>query len=167
MVTEATTPDTAMHMSSHSPEQTREFASALGRLLSPGDFIALIGPLGAGKTAFVQGLATGLGIRDTVSSPTFVIMRYHRGATPLCHVDAYRVSEAEALEEIGVLDMLESGVVAVEWADSVPDLWPQETLIVELRHPPQDSDCERELRLTGRGERPTRIVTALREGRGA
>lgn len=120
------------------PEATWQAAGALARVLedSPkcGLILALVGPLGAGKTHFVKGLAAGLGIEpDQVASPTFVIVRQYRvGDRMLAHVDLYRLQRAADLDDAGFLDLLEpAAVVAVEWADRFPEALPADRL--ELR----------------------------------
>jgi tRNA threonylcarbamoyladenosine biosynthesis protein TsaE len=100
---------------------TAEVARALGATLGPGAVVLLYGELGAGKTAFVRGLAAGLGADpDEVSSPTFTLVQEYAGRLPLYHVDLYRLDRAE-VDDLG-LDELESGagVVAIEWADRLP-----------------------------------------------
>ena len=104
---------------STSEVETRAIAAALGPELAPGAVILLSGDLGAGKTAFVRGLAEGLGIDpDDVTSPTFTLVHEYRGGQlPLIHVDLYRLDRAE-LDEIGLdQDLAAKGVTAVEWAE--------------------------------------------------
>ncbi len=117
-------------------EATRVASLALSHVIdSKGLTLSLIGPLGAGKTAFVKGLAEGLGIDPAgVSSPTFVIANQY--ASPdgrqLAHVDLYRLETVSELDDVGFLDMLEpGGIVAVEWGDRLPDALPGDRL--ELR----------------------------------
>lgn len=104
---------------SHSEADTRHFARALAPTMKPGSTILLSGDLGAGKTAFVKGLAEGLGIdTDEVTSPTFTLVHEYRGGRlPLIHVDLYRLDLAD-LDEIGLdPDLALTGIVAVEWAE--------------------------------------------------
>jgi tRNA threonylcarbamoyladenosine biosynthesis protein TsaE len=104
---------------SNSEQETRSIASALGRDLAMGAVLLLSGDLGAGKTAFVRGLAEGLGIDpDEVTSPTFTLVHEYRGGRlPLIHVDLYRLDRAD-LDEIGLdQDLAATGVVAVEWSE--------------------------------------------------
>ena len=104
---------------SNSEDETRAIARDVARGLTPGAVLLLSGDLGAGKTAFVRGLAEGLGIDpDDVTSPTFTLVHEYRGGRlPLVHVDLYRLDRAE-LDEIGLdPDLAERGVVAVEWAE--------------------------------------------------
>ncbi len=117
-----------------SPEETAALGEKLGRALVAGDCIALAGALGAGKTAFVQGLARGLGVVERVSSPTFTIVNEHEaGRVPLYHVDLYRLEEEGELHAIGFDDYFErGGVVVVEWADRFPRALPAERLDVRI-----------------------------------
>src|SRR3990170_8251897 len=78
-----------------SSEQTRDFAAALGAVAKAGDRIALVGPLGAGKTQFAKGFAAGLGVREVVNSPSFTLMAEYRGRLPLFHQDLYRLASSE------------------------------------------------------------------------
>lgn len=121
-----------------SPGQTLALGRALGELLVGGDFVALTGPLGAGKTQLVKGLAQGLAIpaEEPVVSPTFVLVREYRGRLTLYHVDAYRLSGSAALLELGLEEMCgdPSGVVALEWADRTPETVPNEACRVALGH---------------------------------
>ncbi|MBY0494569.1 MAG: tRNA (adenosine(37)-N6)-threonylcarbamoyltransferase complex ATPase subunit type 1 TsaE [Cyanobacteria bacterium] len=104
---------------SNSEQETREIASALARDLAMGSVLLLSGDLGAGKTAFVRGLAAGLGINpDDVTSPTFTLVHEYRGGRlPLIHVDLYRLDRAD-LDEIGLdQDLAAAGVIAIEWSE--------------------------------------------------
>ena len=108
-----------MKQTSSSEAQTRAIATALAPSLMPGAVVLLSGDLGAGKTAFVRGLAEGLGLDpDDVTSPTFTLVHEYRGGRlPLIHVDLYRLDRAE-LDEIGLdQDLAAHGVIAVEWAE--------------------------------------------------
>jgi tRNA threonylcarbamoyladenosine biosynthesis protein TsaE len=104
-----------------SPEQMRALGASLGRVARAGDRFLLEGPFGAGKTTFVQGLARGLDVLDTVGSPSFVIETRYRGRLVLYHVDLYRLDhlEPELLEELEE-DLYGDGVAAVEWAERLP-----------------------------------------------
>jgi tRNA threonylcarbamoyladenosine biosynthesis protein TsaE len=104
----------------------------LGRLLAErlgrGDCLALTGPLGAGKTALVRGIAAGLGVRDgrMVSSPTYVLVQEYPGRVPIYHIDLYRmVRPAEELADLGLNEMLADGVVLIEWADRAAGALPR------------------------------------------
>ncbi len=100
---------------------TFSFGKRIGTCAKGGEVIGLIGPLGAGKTVFVRGLAAGLAVSDVaITSPTFVIMNLYQGRLPLCHLDLYRF---DALPEtIGLNEYLDwEGVTAIEWADKMPE----------------------------------------------
>ncbi|WP_041424235.1 tRNA (adenosine(37)-N6)-threonylcarbamoyltransferase complex ATPase subunit type 1 TsaE [Thermosediminibacter oceani] len=112
--------------------ETEKLGEALGKLLSPGDCVALKGDLGAGKTAFTRGIARGLGSIDYVTSPTFTIINEYGGDIPLAHMDVYRLLDAVELEDIGFRDYLKSHVVVMEWADKVTDILPPEVLWIEF-----------------------------------
>lgn len=109
---------------SDSPERTREAAAALGAQLEPGEVVLLSGPLGAGKTCFVQGLARGLGVTSAVRSPTFVLLTRYPGRVPLAHLDLYRVEGQAAIEALGVEDERRGAVLAAEWGEKGEALWP-------------------------------------------
>ena len=107
----------------------------LGRLLSPGSVVALYGDLGAGKTTFTRGLALGLGIHMSVSSPTFTIVNEYLSKTPLFHFDMYRLESENELFDIGWDDYLErAGVCVVEWSEKVPGAFPQGTVTVKIEN---------------------------------
>lgn len=104
-----------------SPEQTRDFAAALAAVCRPGDRIALLGPLGAGKTQFAKGFAAGLGVREVVNSPSFTLMAEYAGRLPLFHQDLYRLNGAEEVIAGGLVDdRQEDGVTLIEWGDRLP-----------------------------------------------
>ncbi len=105
-------------------EQTEALGAALARRLAPGDVVAFYGDLGAGKTAFVRGMARGLGIRESVTSPTYtVVNEYISGKLPLFHFDLYRLSGPDDLFDIGWEDYLErGGICAVEWSERAQSL---------------------------------------------
>lgn len=113
-------------------EQTVLLGKCIGALVKPGDCLALCGPLGAGKTNFVTGLAGGMGVEGRVASPSFVVMRCHPGPIYLYHADAYRLGSPAELEEAGLDEWLEHGVVAIEWAELVEDVLPSDALRIEL-----------------------------------
>lgn len=113
--------------------ETSGVGEKLAEKLLPGSVIALYGDLGAGKTAFVRGIAKGLGLKARVSSPTFTIVNEYLGDTPLFHFDMYRLSDADELFEIGWEDYLRrGGICAVEWSENVPGAFPPETIYVRI-----------------------------------
>jgi tRNA threonylcarbamoyladenosine biosynthesis protein TsaE len=125
---------------SRSAEQTRRVGMRLGALLQPGDIVCLIGDLGAGKTTLVQGLASGWGSLDPVSSPTFVIVNVYRrlDQQQLFHLDAYRLSGSAEAADLDLDEMFENGSLVVEWADIIADALPKERLWVQLRYVDED-----------------------------
>ena len=127
---------------SHSEAQTRRLAMRLASRLRAGDVIALAGPLGAGKTCFVRGLAEGLGLDPAeVSSPTFIMCqeyepRHGKAGAVLVHVDGYRLASDDELETIGWDEYLEASdaIIAIEWADRLGDALPEERIDIEIAH---------------------------------
>ena len=113
-----------MEYKSYSTEETEKIAFDIARTLKGGELITLDGDLGAGKTAFVRGLAKGLGITDTVVSPTFTIVNeYRHGKIPLFHFDVYRINSSDEMYDIGWDDYLNSeGIIVVEWAENIRDI---------------------------------------------
>jgi len=124
---------------SNSQADTYALGQTLGASFNGGEVIALYGDLGAGKTALSQGLAAGLGIKATVNSPTFTIMKLYSlkrpGITQFCHVDAYRLNSAQELADIGITDYLgaRDTVCAVEWAEKVEGILPKKRVNIYLK----------------------------------
>ena len=107
------------------PAQTRALASRLAEVARAGDLICLVGELGAGKTQFAKGFAVGLGVVDTVSSPTFVLMAEYVGRLPLFHLDLYRIDDASDAVSGGLFDERQGdGVTLVEWAERLGEALP-------------------------------------------
>ena len=128
---------------SNSVEETEALGAELAVRLEPGDVVAFTGDLGAGKTAFVRGLARGLGIPDRVTSPTFTIVNeYEGGRLPLFHFDMYRLEGADALFDIGWEDYLDrGGVCAVEWSELTEEALPPETVFVTIARSPEGENA--------------------------
>ena len=129
-----------MEFLSNSPSQTEGFAARLAEHLTPGTVIAYRGDLGAGKTAFTRGLAKGLGITESVTSPTYTIVNeYLSGKMPLFHFDMYRLRSSDDLFDIGWEDYLErGGVCAVEWSENVPDAM-ENALVITIEKTGEDT----------------------------
>ena len=118
-------------------EETRSFGIELAQSLKPGQVIALTGDLGAGKTTLTKAIAEGLGVTETLTSPTFTIVcEYDSGRLPLYHFDVYRVSDSEELFEIGFEDYFhKAGVCIIEWADLLEDgLLPDNTTYITIEY---------------------------------
>jgi tRNA threonylcarbamoyladenosine biosynthesis protein TsaE len=114
-------------------ESTRALAARLAAVARPGDLLCLVGDLGAGKTQFAKGFAVGLGIEDTVSSPTFVLMTEYAGRLPMFHVDLYRLDDAADALAGGLLDERQlDGVALVEWAERLGSALPRARLDVVI-----------------------------------
>ena len=108
-------------VTTNSELETFALGEKVAATLEPGTFVLLHGDLGAGKTAFVRGMAAGLGgSPDDVSSPTFVIIQHYKGRTPLVHVDLYRLDNAAAVDDLGLEELASGAVVAIEWAERLP-----------------------------------------------
>ena len=107
---------------------TERLGRALAERLQPGDVVALFGSLGAGKTTLARGILYGLGHRGDVASPTFpIVQTYEPPETrlPAWHVDLYRIERADELDELGLDEALEDGVLLIEWPERLPALWPE------------------------------------------
>ena len=119
-------------------EATRALGRLLGDSLRPGDVLALVGPLGAGKTTLVQGIAEALDLPPgvPVQSPTFTVCNEYPTRVPMLHVDLYRLGDISEAEDIGLVDRLTEGdgIGVVEWAARLPDLIPETALWLSLIH---------------------------------
>jgi tRNA threonylcarbamoyladenosine biosynthesis protein TsaE len=135
-----------------SPDATRALAAALASVVEAGDVISLVGDLGAGKTAFAQGLARGLGVAGPVTSPTFTIVQEYEGRLPVAHVDVYRLDTIQDLYDLGFDELIDDGrVTIVEWGDLIAPALPADHLVVRID--PGDADTERVLELSFHGAR--------------
>ena len=135
-----------------SPDATRALAAALGSLLEAGDVVSLVGELGAGKTAFAQGLAQGLGVAGPVTSPTFTIVQEYEGRLPVAHVDVYRLDTVQDLYDLGFDELIDDGrVTIVEWGDLIAQALPADHLVVRIDA--GAADTERVLELSFHGAR--------------
>ena len=115
------------------PEDTHALGRCLAEVLGPGDLVVLVGPLGAGKTALTQGIGVGLGVREPVASPTFVIARVHRGdRVPLVHVDAYRLGSVADVDDLDLDVTVADSVTVVEWGQGLVEQLADEHLEVRL-----------------------------------
>ena len=124
----------AIEFDPETPEDTYEFGKKLAKEAKPGQVYTLNGDLGAGKTVFAKGFAAGLGIEDTVSSPTFTILQvYDKGKYPLYHFDVYRIADSSEMDEIGFDEYVFSdGISLIEWADNIEDILPARYIRVDI-----------------------------------
>jgi tRNA threonylcarbamoyladenosine biosynthesis protein TsaE len=123
----------AAELTSGDTAETRRIGVRIGAAAGPGALLALVGPLGAGKTQLAKGVAEGLGIATVVNSPTFILMNEHRGRLTLYHVDAYRLDDPLEAIEAGLLDERhDDGVTVVEWADRLGAWLPASRLEIDI-----------------------------------
>lgn len=148
-----------MNVATGSPAQTRQLGEELGAAAEPGDVVLLSGELGAGKTVFVQGIAQGMGYEGQVSSKSFVIMGEYTGRVKLYHADLYRLEEPEQVEELGLGELTEDGVLVVEWPERGQWALPQGDVIVEFE---VKSENQRTIVINGRTERGEEITRKLK-----
>lgn len=131
----------------------------LGKMAKAGDIFLLIGDLGTGKTCLTQGIARGLGVKDYVSSPSFVLVKEYYGRLPLYHIDLYRLNVGE-VEDLGLEEYLYGkGVCVIEWAEKAFGILPQEQISVKIEHL---SETERKIYLELRDKRYLEILLYLR-----
>jgi tRNA threonylcarbamoyladenosine biosynthesis protein TsaE len=118
---------------SSSPEETVAFAEELGHRLQSGDVLTLEGDLGAGKTTFTKGLGRGLGVKRTINSPTFTIIKEYMGRMPFYHMDVYRLEDSD--EDLGFEEFFEGdGVTVVEWAHFIEEFLPEQRLDITIKY---------------------------------
>jgi len=141
------------HVVTATPEATRRLGEALARVSEPGDVLALWGELGAGKTQLAKGFGTGLGVVETVNSPTFILMAEYAGRLPLFHVDLYRLAGPDEAVGGGLLDERQvAGVTLIEWPERLGNALPPGRL---------------DVRIEGTGDEPRRIVLRAGDARHA
>jgi tRNA threonylcarbamoyladenosine biosynthesis protein TsaE len=157
-------------LSAASAAEMQELGERLGTVLRAGDVIGLIGPLGAGKTTFVQGLARGLEVPSErhVASPTFALVNEHPGRVPLVHADLYRVEHERELAELGLADAFDRAAVVIEWLDRFPDAAPAKRLDIEIAIVAGEAEGTEARRLTlrPRGTRAEILTVAMVLGPG-
>ncbi|NIO04899.1 MAG: tRNA (adenosine(37)-N6)-threonylcarbamoyltransferase complex ATPase subunit type 1 TsaE [Proteobacteria bacterium] len=146
---------------SHSAAETRRVGRLLGQFLKPGSLVALSGELGSGKTQFIKGLASGLGVDKNyqVTSPSFVLINEYPGRIPLYHLDLFRLSEGKDLEEMGLEEYFYGpGVTAIEWAEKATPFVPPQRIWVDIRWTGPNS---RQLRIKAAGQKNAQILEAV------
>ena len=130
-----------MRIITNSEKETFKFAEKFAKTLKGGEIIGLIGDLGAGKTVFAKGLAVGLGIKDTITSPTFVLMKIYQIRDPrsairnLVHIDAYRAKNPQDIIAIGAEEYFQRSdtVATIEWADKIKIILPSKTKFIKIK----------------------------------
>jgi tRNA threonylcarbamoyladenosine biosynthesis protein TsaE len=117
----------------HSASETEALGERIGASLRGGEILALVGELGAGKTTLIKGIARGLGVRELVTSPTFVLVKPYEGRLILYHLDFYRLESREDFHSIGFEEFLEEqAIIVIEWAEKFVELLPQPFFLIEL-----------------------------------
>jgi tRNA threonylcarbamoyladenosine biosynthesis protein TsaE len=117
---------------SHSEIETERLGFALGRRLDRGLCVCMVGSLGSGKTVMVRGICRGLGVRETVVSPSFILCEEYDGRIPVIHVDLYRLEHEREIDELGVFDRLDEAAVLAEWGDRSTRLFEMADIVVTL-----------------------------------
>jgi len=145
-----------------SARATHGLGTRLGRLLAPGDVVALVGDLGAGKTQLVRGACAGAGVPESeVSSPSFAIVATYAGRIPVHHADLYRIADVDDLYGTGFGDLVGGeGALLVEWADRIPAALPDERLTVTLAHDARRPEV-RHVEIVGTGDRAAELAGKL------
>ena len=124
-----------MKLLSDSEENTLQIAESIAGELKGGEVLLLTGDLGAGKTVFAKGIARGLGITETVTSPTFTVANTYEGRLKLYHFDMYRISDYREAEETGIQDFIgnKNGVCVIEWAENIKELLPKDAIRIDIQ----------------------------------
>ncbi|MCP4265012.1 MAG: tRNA (adenosine(37)-N6)-threonylcarbamoyltransferase complex ATPase subunit type 1 TsaE [Candidatus Brocadiaceae bacterium] len=155
--------DNSVRIKAEGAEQTIEFGILIGSLLNAGDVVALTGLLGAGKTYLTKGIAEGLGVKDrnSVSSPSFVIVKQYMGKLPIYHFDAYRLKSAAEMYDIDCVGFFwGKGISIVEWADKVMECLPDDFLKVTIKTVGESS---RYIHVSYEGERYRDFMKKMKE----
>ena len=152
----------AFEFFSRSPDQTRRVGMRLGAILGKGDVVCLDGELGAGKTTLVQGMASGWGSTDPVSSPTYVIINLYRRTDEekFAHLDAYRLEGSGEAHALDIDELLATGPLVVEWAPKIQDTLPEDNLNLQLTYVEEE---HRRMTFTANGEHYEDMLTTLQE----
>ena len=135
----------------NSAEETFRLGEKLGHLAIPGQIYTLNGDLGVGKTVFTQGVASGLGIKEPVNSPTFTIVQeYEDGRMPFYHFDVYRIGDLEEMEEIGYDDyFFGNGICLIEWAELIQEILPETIISITIEKEPEKGFDYRKITIDG------------------
>ena len=154
-----------MVIQTKSASETIRLGQNIGTHLLPGDVVALVGELGAGKTQLIKGLAAGVGIGNPtyISSPSFMLINEYPGEIPFYHVDLFRLEREKEVEELGLEDYFQGeGITAIEWADKIPSLLPNEMLFIHIAYTGKNT---RSIEMIGKGKRYQEILKGLQGSR--
>ena len=144
-----------------SASETIRLGKRIGAVLQPGDVVALVGELGAGKTQFIKGLASGAGVGKPtyVSSPSFTLINEYPARVPFYHIDLFRLESQKEVAGLGLEDYFQGGVItAIEWADKIPSLLPAEMLSVHIMYTGKNT---RSIEITGKGKRYEELLNEV------
>jgi tRNA threonylcarbamoyladenosine biosynthesis protein TsaE len=144
-----------------SASETIRIGKVIGSLLRPRDVVALAGELGTGKTQFIKGLAAGVGVRKAtyISSPSFTLIHEYPGRIPFYHIDLFRLRSEKEAEELGLEEYFHgSGITAVEWADRIPSLLPEDILWIHILYTAKNT---RSIEMTPKGRRYEDLIKEL------
>ena len=137
-----------MEYISNSYDDTQKIAADFSKELKSGDVICMYGDLGAGKTAFVQGLAKGLGIEEPITSPTFTIVNEYSGRLMLYHFDVYRIADSDEMFEIGYDEYIDGdGVCVIEWPQLISDILPENRYEITISKDYNESEDYRKIKI--------------------
>jgi len=141
-----------------SASETIRIGKHIGSLLLPGDIVALVGELGTGKTQFIKGLAAGLGVGKStyISSPSFTLINEYVGKARFYHIDLFRLSSEAEANELGLEEYFQGGgITAIEWADKISSLLPEEILRITIRYTGKNT---RSFEMSGQGKRYEELI---------
>jgi tRNA threonylcarbamoyladenosine biosynthesis protein TsaE len=147
------------------PSETIRIGKRIGSLLMPGDVLALVGELGAGKTQFIKGLAAGTGVKKSIylTSPSFTLINEYVGKVPFYHIDLYRLESEREAEELGLEEYFQGGgITVIEWADKIPSLLHLEILYIHIVYTGKHS---RSLEVIGKGKRYLNLVHQIQSSK--
>jgi tRNA threonylcarbamoyladenosine biosynthesis protein TsaE len=150
-----------MVLQSKSTSETIRIGKEIGGFLLAGDVVALAGELGTGKTQFIKGLAEGVGVGKStyISSPSFTLINEYPGKVPFYHIDMFRLTSEKEAEGLGLEEYFQgNGITAIEWADRIPSLLPEELLWVKIHYTGENT---RSLEIIGKGDRYQKLVKGL------
>ena len=149
----------AIEFYSRSAEQTQRLGEHLGEVAEAGDLFLLVGNLGSGKTCLTQGIARGLQVKASVTSPTFILVREYNGRLPLYHIDLYRLSQLAEIVNLGLEQYLDSdGLCVIEWAEKGQSVLPHKNLLINLDY---RSENERLFTFQPNGQRFLELIDKL------